>query len=74
MSLGFRKPSRGNLGEKMMYKSDTHTESMIGTIIKDRRNENKDKCNKRGRFRMTFVAGYNVSQLCECSYVELKNI
>lgn len=60
-------------GEKM-YKTDIHTDNTIGTITKHRRNENKDKCNKKkGRFRMTFVAGY-VSQLTECSYVEIENI
>lgn len=71
MSLGFRKTSNGNMGEKKMYKTDTHTDNTIRTIIKHGRNENK--CNKKGRFRMTFVAGY-ISQLCKCSYVEIENI
>lgn len=33
----------------------------------------KINATKKGRFRMTFVAGY-ASQLCECCYVEIENI
>lgn len=58
--------------KKKVNTTKAHRDNMIGTIIKGRTNKNINETEEG--WQNTVTGGCNVSQFCECFYMELVNM